>query len=111
MKHIWKKANGYFCQKKREKNAMKLQKVIFQKSQKLLTENLHETAYLEHSKAIHSISKAGYVTAVLVIVCVELHAREASSFFDFWKMTSYDFALFYYFFYSIKYNQAFFCCL
>ena len=26
----------------KEKNAMKLQKVIFQKSQKLLTDNLHE---------------------------------------------------------------------
>ena len=33
--------------------------------------------------AIHSISKAGYVTAVLAIVCTEVRAREASSFCDF----------------------------
>ena len=59
---------------------MKLQQVTFQKSPKLLTENLHEGppkgAYSEHSKA-------GYVTAVLAIVRTELLAREASSFCDF----------------------------
>ena len=47
--------------------------------------------YSEHSIAIHSISKAGYVTAVLAIVRAELCAREASSFRDFWKMTSCNF--------------------
>ena len=66
---------------------MKLQQVTFQKSPKLLTENLHEGppkgAYSEHSIAIHSISKAGYVTAVLAIVRTELLAREARSFCDF----------------------------
>ena len=45
---------------------MKSQKVTFQKSQNLLAENLHEkAAYSEHSRAIHSISEVGYVTAVL----------------------------------------------
>ena len=39
MKHIWK-SKGCFCQK--EENAVKSQKVMFQKSQKVLTENLHE---------------------------------------------------------------------
>ena len=40
MTHIWK-SKGYFCLKK-EKYTVKLQKVIFPKSQKLLVENLHE---------------------------------------------------------------------
>ena len=63
---------------------MKSQNVTFQKSQKMLAENLHEkVAYSEHSIAIHSISKAGYVTAVLAIVRSELRAREARSFCDF----------------------------
>ena len=57
-------------------------------------------AYSEHSIAIHSISKAGYVTAVLAIVRAELRAREASNFCDFWKMTSCDFTLFYSFFFN-----------
>ena len=62
---------------------MKSQMVTFQKSQKLLAENLHERlSYSEHSIAIHAISKAGYVTAVLAIVRTELRAREASSFCD-----------------------------
>ena len=33
----------------------------------------------EHSIAIHSISKAGYVTAVLAIVCTAVRDREASN--------------------------------
>ena len=44
---------------------------------------------------MHSISKAGYVTAVLAIVRTELRARENEQFCDFWKMTSCDFYLFY----------------
>ena len=44
-----------------------------------------KAAYSEHSIAIHSISKAGYVTAVLAIVRTELRAREASNFCDFLK--------------------------
>ena len=75
---------------------MKLLKVTFQKSQKLLAENLRERPPIQNiSIAIHSVSKAGFVTAVLAIVHTELHAREASSFCDFWKMTSCDFTLFY----------------
>ena len=68
---------------------MKSSKVTFQNSQKLLAENLHFSE--------HSISKAGYVTAVLAIVRTELCAREASSFCHFWKMTSCEFTLFYLF--------------
>ena len=56
-----------------------------------------KAAYSEHSIA-HLISKAGYVTAVLAIVLTELCARKASSFCDFFLMTSCDFTLFYYFF-------------
>ena len=59
-------------------------KVTFQKSQKLLAENLHERPPIQNiSMAIHSISKAGIVIAVLAIVRTELRAREASSFCDF----------------------------
>ena len=71
---------------------MKLQKVIFQKSQKLLAENLHEkAAYSEHSITIHSISMAGYVTTAPAFVSGKFKAREASNFCDFWKFTSCDF--------------------
>ena len=45
----------------------------------------------------HSISKAGYVTAVLAIVRTELRAWEASSFCDFWKITFCDFTFLNYF--------------
>ena len=38
---------------------------------------------------------AGYVYAGQAIVCFELPAREASSFCDFWKLTSCDFITFY----------------
>ena len=53
---------------------MKSQKVIFHKSQKLLTEHLHGTwrkaTYSEHSIAIHSMSMVGYhVTILLAFVC------------------------------------------
>ena len=68
---------------------MKSQNITFQKPPPRKATNS------EHSIAIHSISKAGYVTAVLAIVCTELRAREASSFCDFWQMTSCDFTLFY----------------
>ena len=37
---------------------------------------------------------AGYVNAVAAFVCFELPAREASSFCDFWKLTSCDFIAF-----------------
>ena len=61
-----------------------------------ITETAHwepprKGTYSEHSIAIHSITKAGYVSAVLAIVRAELRAREASKLCDFWKMTSFDF--------------------
>ena len=88
----------FLCQKW-EKMQFKSRKVIFQKSQKLLTERaLSElrggSLNSEHSIAIHSISMAGYVNAVPAFVCFELPAREASSFCDFWKLTSSDFIAF-----------------
>ena len=71
--------NTRFSCVQKEQNVVKSHKVIFRKSQKLLT----EAAYAEHSIAIHSISMAGYVNAVRAIVCFELPAREANSFCDF----------------------------
>ena len=38
---------------------------------------------------------AGYVTAAPAFVNAKLEAREASSFSDFWKMTSLDFTAFF----------------
>ena len=77
---------------------MKSQKVIFRK----ITETAHrasstEAAYSEHSEhsmAIHSNSMAGYVITVPAFVCVELQAREASTFCDLKKVTSCDFTAF-----------------
>ena len=82
---------------KKKKYAMKLQKVIFLKSQKLLTENLYERPPIqksEYSMAIHSMSMAGYVTAVLAFVHAELCGRESRSFCDFWKVSSCNFTPF-----------------
>ena len=56
---------------------MKLQKVIFFKSQTLLAKRA------PWRPAIHSISMAGYVTAVPAFVSGELPAWEVSSFYDF----------------------------
>ena len=77
---------------------MKSQNVTFSK----ITETAHshweplrKAVYSEHSIAIHSISKAGFVTAALAIVRTELRAWEASSFCDFWKITFCDVTLFY----------------
>ena len=49
-----------------------------------------ETAYSEHSTAIHEISMAEYVTVGPAFVHIELPARVASKFCDFWKLTSCD---------------------
>ena len=94
MKNIWKIKQLLVSNK--EKIRVEITKSnFFRKSQKLLTERApRKAAYSEHSIAIHSISKAGYVTAVLAIVRTELRAREASSFCDFWKMTFCDFTYF-----------------
>ena len=64
-----------------------------------ITETAHwasstEADYSEHLIAIHSISMAGYVNTVPAFVCFEIPAREASSFCDFWKLTSCDFIAF-----------------
>ena len=88
---------------KKEKN-VKLQKVIFQKSHKLLAEILLERppSYSEHSIAIHSISKADYITAVLAIFHTQLcSGRRAVS-------TSCDFTAF--FFCLIEVILYFFRC-
>ena len=77
---------------------MKLLKVTFKKSQKLLAENLRERPPIQNiSIAIFILLRRVIVTAVLAIVHTELRAREASSFCDFWNTTSCDFTLFYYF--------------
>ena len=67
---------------------MKSQKVI--KNKQTNTETAHqasstEAAYSEHSIAIHSISMAGYITAVLLFVWGELQARETKQFLWFLK--------------------------
>ena len=46
MTHIWKILKITFA--KKEKNVMKWQKVTFQKSQKLLAENLHERPRIQN---------------------------------------------------------------
>ena len=46
MKHTWKYKRVAFV--KKEKNKVKSQKVIFQKSQELLTENLHERPHMQN---------------------------------------------------------------
>ena len=65
---------------------MKLLKVTFQKSQKLLAENLRERPPIQNisiATCIHLIQRRVIVTAVLAIVRTELRAREVSSFCDF----------------------------
>ena len=50
MKHIWKIKGVIFV--KKEKNAVKLQKVIFFKSLKLLTEKLHERPPIQNIQVL-----------------------------------------------------------
>ena len=95
MKHI-SKLKDCFCQKWENCDE------IAKGHSKKITENARrespwKAADSEHSIAIHSISKVGYVTAVLAFVCTELHAQETSSFCDFWKMTSCDFNILFFF--------------
>ena len=75
---------------------MKSQKAIFRK----MAETAHRAsstvaADSEHSIAIHSISMAGYLTTVPAFVCIELPAREASSFCDFFKLTLCNFTTYF----------------
>ena len=48
MKHIWKIKGLLLFKNNKEKNAMKSQRVIFLKSQKLLAENLRERAPIQN---------------------------------------------------------------
>ena len=65
----------------KEKNVMQLLKVTFQKSQKLLAENLRERPPIQNiSIAIHSISKAGYCNRRTGYVRKELRARGGEQF-------------------------------
>ena len=73
---------------------MKSQKGHFSK----ITENAPWESPRKAAYSEHSILKVGYVTAILTFVPTELRAREASSFCEFWKMTSCDFTLIYSFF-------------
>ena len=94
MKHIWK-IKGLLLSKRR-KIQWNRKRSFFNNNKNARWEPPQKAAYSEHSIAIHSISKAGYVTAVLAIVrSCKLRAQEASSFCDFWKMTSCNFTLFY----------------
>ena len=99
MKHIWKNKR-LFLPKRRKCD--EIAKGHFSKSTETARWELpRKAAYSEHS-----ISKAGYVIAVLAIVRTELGAREVSSFCDFWKMTSCECTLFYSF--STQGNVIFF---
>ena len=84
MKHIWK-MKDCFCRKGEKCDIAK--GYFFKITETACWEPPRKAAYSGHSIIIHSISKAGYVTAVLAIVRAELHAREASSFCDFWNIT------------------------
>ena len=42
-----------------EKNVVKLQKLIFQKLQKLLTENLHESRHIQNFQSSYSFNFNG----------------------------------------------------
>ena len=69
---------------KKEKNVVKLQMVILSKSHKLLTENLHKRPPIQNIQWLFiQFQRAGYVTAVLAIVCAELRAQEVSTFCEF----------------------------
>ena len=89
MKHIWTKIKGcLLALVKKEKNTVKLQKVIYKKhkncSRRTSTKDRLFRTFNGHS---------------LAFAHAELYAREASSFCDFWQMTSCDFTAFYFFFY------------
>ena len=93
MKHIWQ-IKGLLLSKRIKWG--EIAKGHFSKiTEAACWEPPRKAVYSEHSIAIHSFSKAGYVTAELAIVHAELRAWEATTFCDFWKMTSSDFTLFY----------------
>ena len=93
---------------KRRKMWWNRKRSLFKKSQKLLAENLHGRPPIQNIQKLRSISKAGYVTAVLAVVRTELApCREASSFCDLENLLR--FTLFYSFFDSSK--NFFLMCL
>ena len=74
---------------KKENNAVKSQKEIFWKSQKLLTKRAQQRQPIQNiSIAIHSISMAGYVTTVLAFAAVnsQPRARAVSVSFENWPL-------------------------
>ena len=110
MNHIWtqkgysspheahlKKKNQRVAIVKKEKNAVKLQKVIFQKSQNCSLRTSTKGRLLRTFNRYSFSFKGGLCNrrTVLAIVRTKLCAREASSFWDFWKVTSCDFTLVY----------------
>ena len=68
------KIKGLLLSKPLEKN-VKSQRGIFQISHKPLIYASRKAAYSEHTLYIHSISMAGYVTAVLAFIRDEVRAR------------------------------------
>ena len=69
---------------------MKSYKVTLKKLQKLLAENLRERAPIQNIQLLFIQFQR---RVVLAIVGTKLSAWEASSFCDFWKLTSCDFTL------------------
>ena len=101
------KSKGCFLSKRRK--CIEIAKGNFSKTtETALWETPRKAAYSDHSIAIHSFSKAGYVTAELAIVRAELcdRRRRALSVI-FFLMTSIDFTLCYSFFDSSKHSFFF----
>ena len=74
LKNIWKYKRLLVS---RGENAVKSQKDIFQKLQKLLTERAPQRQPIKNiSIAIHSFSMAGYVTNVLVLSVANSHPEK-----------------------------------
>ena len=92
MKHIWKIKRLLLPKRKKCDEIAKGHTSNFTETARC--EPPWKAVYSELSIAIHSTSKAGYVTTGLAIVRTELRAWEASSVCDFWKMTSWHFTLF-----------------
>ena len=94
---------------KKEKNEVKHERSFFENRRNCSPSELHGgSLYSEHSIALHSISMAGYATTVPAFVCFRLPAREASSFCDFWKLTSCDFTAFFSLLTEVHVNLYFF---
>ena len=77
---------------------MKSQQIAFQKSQKLLAENLHDRLPIQNIKYNYSFNFKGGVCNSHTGYCTKLRDREASSFCDFcfvlWPLAISDYTLF-----------------